>query len=173
MDPTTMVIIASVAGALAIILFVASHMADTGKSALAILGGAFVAGTLAAGMAVLAVTTVNEADKTWTETESTKIASMANASEVNGKSGVFITRIEEKNVIRYVHDRDDGAYSLEEVDADKALIREDAKAGSARMGREECTRDGIDGSLFSCGSRHVFHVPKGTVSTDFAVDPGK
>lgn len=173
MEPMTMVIIACVAAVATFGLLIAAKESEKVWAAIASIGGALMAGTLAVGMAVLAVTTVSEADKTWTEARTTQIASMANASEVDGESGVFVTRIEEKNVIRYVESHSDGSYSLEEVDADGARIREDSDAGSARMSYEECDRDGIDGVFSSCGGRYVFHVPEGTVSSDFSVDPGK
>ena len=173
MEPMTMVVIACVAAVATFGLLIAAKESEKVWAAIASIGGALIAGTLAVGMAVLAVTTVSEADKTWTEARTTQIASMANASEVDGESGVFVTRIAEKNVIRYVESHSDGSYSLEEVDADGARIREDADADSARMSYEECDRDGIDGVFSSCGGRYVFHVPEGTVSNDFSVDPGK
>lgn len=172
MSPTVAVVIASFATVSTFALFTIASAAYEAKAKFISLGAALLTGTLAVGMGLSAFYVVTEADETWQESETTKIASMASASEVDGKSGVFVTRIEEKNVLRYVESHSDGSYSLEEVDADGARIREDSDADSARLAYEECTRDGIEGFLSSCGVRYVFHVPKGTVSNDFSVDPG-
>lgn len=135
---------------------------------IALVGG----GLLTVGAAKAAV--VAQADKEWSIEKTQRLASMANASEVSGHGGAFVTKIDEKNVIRYVQAHKDGSYSLEEVDADDAVIREDADKDSAHLDTEQCERDAnVDAGLFlRCGHRYVFHVPKGTVSNDFSVDPG-
>ena len=136
---------------------------------IALVGG----GLLTVGAAKAAV--VAQADKEWSVEKTQRLASMANASEVSGHSGAFVTKIDEKNVIRYVQAHKDGSYSLEEVDADDAVIREDTDKDSAHLDTEQCRRDvNVDGGMFlRCGHRYVFHVPEGTVSGDFDVDPSK
>lgn len=158
---------------------------------LSLLGGAVVAdsrgGKIAAGVVggilvlACAFVAISEyvlsrgADEVWTVDDTTALASLANASEVEGSGGMFVSRVEEKNVLRYVEARDDGGFELKEIDADGVTIYEDADKDSARIDVESCHREGVDpDSLsYSCGTRTRVHVPKGTVSTDFEVDPGK
>lgn len=117
----------------------------------------------------------NRTDEVWETDRSTSLASMANASEVEGQSSAFVTRIEEKNVFRYVEARSDGGFELKEIDADGVAIYEDADKDSARIDFQSCHREGLDEESLSyrCGERVRVHVPKGTVSTDFEIDPGK
>lgn len=137
-----------------------------------------VSGFLLIAVAVVIVllqfTAAQDREEEWSVASSEKITSLANASEVKGQSGGFVTKVSEENVLRYIKDRGDGSYSLEEIPADGVLIREDAEAKTARVDEEECVRVGVDpdSAFASCGDRTVVHVPKGSVVSDFTIDPG-
>lgn len=124
----------------------------------------------------------------WETLSSTRLAAMANASETSGTSLIFAVRVEEQNVIRYTEILDDGGFQLKEIDADGVTIYEldpesddpHVSTGEPRLERQACrvvapTDDEqqwlAEHDAEACGTRVVIYVPKGSVSTDFSVDP--
>lgn len=117
------------------------------------------------------------------------IASFANAQEIEGTSGGFLSSgtIGEKTVYRYVHDHKDGTYTLDQLDLpddrvvkgkdDKpvsgVVVMEDADPEDARIEFYDCVRgDPIAEFLKeSCGELTVFHIPEGSISREFSLDP--
>lgn len=134
------------------------------------------------GVGVIVVTVVTfifqnsaaqEREKEWSVAESQKIVSLANSSEDKGSGGIFVTRVSEENILRYVKDSGDEVYSLEEIPADDVTIHADVEAKDARIDFQECKRaDTNPNSVFAdCGSRTVVHIPKGSIANDFSIDP--
>jgi len=133
---------------------------------LLVLGGAGLLGTFAWQASLPAK------DKSYETTNSVKLASLSNASEIEGRGSALYVRVGEKNVYRYVEAHHDGSYTLEETD--EALpIREDATASTSRIDTVVCAwNDQITSMMLgNCGVVTTIHVPKGSVSRDFSIDP--
>lgn len=137
---------------------------------------------------------ISEAGLREEATSTTNIASFANTQEIEGETGTFLTsgRIGEKTVFRYVEKHDDGAFTLESRDAPNpdhtgatvqrnedgetisgAVIIEDATEDTARIEVHKCYyKDAVAEFLRDgCGELVEFHVPEGTVSRDYSLDP--
>lgn len=116
-----------------------------------------------------------------------EIASFANAQEIEGHTGTFLSsgQIGEKTVFRYVMKQPEGTFTLEQLDKKSlergkddqpvagVVVAEDATEDTARIEYHTCERvDVVADFLFGdCGDLIEFHVPPGTVSTEFELDP--
>lgn len=121
-------------------------------------------------------------------TKTVSIASFANSQEIEGHGGSFLSsgQIDEKTVLRYVEKHDDGTYTLEQVDKESVgrngdgeavngtVVIQDAKKDTARIEWHTCHYEDKVADFLSaddCGTLIEIHVPKGTVSEDFSLDP--
>lgn len=121
------------------------------------------------------------------------IASFANAQEIEGTPGGFLSSgsIDEKTVYRYVEAHEGGSYTLEQLDLPESgnritkgkdhkpvsgvVIYEDSKAEDARIEFRKCRHtDQIAKFLRddTCGDLIEFHVPEGSIIRDFSLDAG-
>lgn len=121
------------------------------------------------------------------------IASFANAQEVEGRSGGFLTSgtLNEKTVYRYVEAHEGGSYTLEQLDLPESgnritkgkdkepvsgvVIYEDTDKKDARIEFRRCRHtDPIAKFLRDndCGKLIEFHVPEGSIVRDFSLGAG-
>lgn len=119
--------------------------------------------------------TTPESERSYEVIKTTQLASLANASEVEGSGGFIYHRVGEKNVYRYVEAHEDGTFTFEEMDADRVPIREDATTDTARIEKISCTFKSTELAtlLGNCGGSTTIHVPKGSVTSDFEIDPSR
>lgn len=117
--------------------------------------------------------TTPESSRDYEVVRTIELASLANASEVEGEGSFIYHRVGEKNVYRYVVAHDDGTFTFDEMDADGVPIREDATPSTARIETVSCTfKDSTLALLLSnCGGITTIHIPEGSITNVYEVDP--
>lgn len=134
------------------------------------------------------------AEKIYSTGHTVELASMSNATEVSSRGGgaasIYVMRSSEDQVLRYVTRDTEGAYRMETIDTEKVSLREipddaqDTDDATPRIEFQQCQRVSdtdrkqsllkswnLDECSPEKGHTAVLHVPAGTISTDFALDP--
>lgn len=117
----------------------------------------------------------------WEVEGTTLLQSMAVGQETSGGGSLLYVSVTTEDTLRYLAKHEDGSVTLETMRADGAKIFEipegaEGDAAVPRIERWECHVDPeLDPELpltpWDCGSRTEVHVPAGSVSQDFAIEP--
>ena len=107
--------------------------------------------------------------------ESKPLVALGNDTRVSGGGGFVYVRVSEDNAYNFMSEVPGGGLSMTSIEADKALVMEDAAPQTATV--ETYSWEFDNGLLHAfygrTGTTHTLHVPEGTVRRDFIVDVNK
>ena len=107
--------------------------------------------------------------------DSKPLVALGNDTRVSGDGGFVYVHVSEDNAYNFMSEVPGGGLSMTSVEADKALVMEDATPQTATV--ETYSWEFDNGLLHAfygrTGTTHTLHVPEGTVRRDFIVDVNK